>query len=463
MKKAKKLTPKIEMTADSYINQGYQTLFNYEIKETGGFDWHGHPPANLVLSAYGLLEFTDMAKVFDIDTRVIDRAQKFILSKQKQDGSWEPESRTTWSVKGITGNLIVTAYVTWALAESGSKGTALDKAIDWLKKNWKDSEKDLYGLSLVANAFVAWNPKDDSTFEVLKKLDSMKKEDTIDNAGVVYWQGGQTLYYAKGQSADIESTALAVYALRKSGEFMTTVQQGLNYLMKTKQSNGTWGSTQATILAFKALLGGSAGDEQTEVVEVKATLNGETQAIKITPDQSDVMQLLDLKSNTKKGDNKMKIEVKGKSNMMYQVVTRYYLPWTDIKSEIKPVEISVKYDRTSLKIDDTLKVNVKVEYNGPTSTFMVIIRLGIAPGFTVEASDFGDLLSQKKIDRYELTARQVSVYLGAMSPGDTFEFTYQLKAKYPVKAKAPKSEVYEYYTPTNRAETKPVELEILQK
>ncbi len=463
MKKSKKLTPQIEMTADGYINQGYQTLLNYEIKSTGGFDWHGNPPANLALTAYGLLEFTDMAKVFDIDTRVIDRAQQFVLRKQQKDGSWELDGRAMWSWKGMQGKLIITAYVTWALAESGYKGEALDNAIGWLKKNWRDEKSDLYGLSLVANAFVAWSPKEDATFEVLNKLDSLKKEDTIDGANVTYWQGTQTLYYSKGQSADIESTALAAYALRKSGEFHNTVQRALNYLMKTKQSNGTWGSTQATILAFKALLGGMGGEEQKETVEVKVTLNGKPQTIKITPDQSDVLQLLDLKENTLKGNNEMQIEVKGKTSMMYQSVTRYYLPWTEIASETKPVEISLGFDRTSLKVDDTLKARVSVKYNGAQPTFMVLVTLGIAPGFTVDPESFADMLSKGKIDRYELTARQIRVYLGKMDPGQKFEFDYALKAKYPVKAKTPKSEVYEYYTPSNRAESKPVELEILQK
>ena len=66
LRRARRMTPEIEMKAVEYINLGYQRLLNFEV-DGGGFDWYGNPPANLVLSAYGLVEFTDMAKVYEID------------------------------------------------------------------------------------------------------------------------------------------------------------------------------------------------------------------------------------------------------------------------------------------------------------------------------------------------------------------------------------------------------------
>jgi hypothetical protein len=463
LKRSRRLTPALEMTADQYINQGYQTLLNYEIRDTGGFDWHGNPPANLILSAYGLLEFHDMAKVFDIDTRVIERAQRFVLSKQKPDGSWDLEGgRTAWSWRGLQGAVVVTSYVTWALAESKYKGEPLQRAIKWLKEHGKEAQGDLYALSLMANAFAAWDGKEDATYEILKKLDDAKKEDSIDGAAVAFWSGGQTLYYAKGQAADVESTALAVYALLQSPQFTNTVNKGLTYLTKMKQSNGTWGSTQATILALKSLLKGMSGLEQKDPVDITFELNGKPHSVKVTPDQADVMQLLDLKEATRAGDNELNIRVRGETSMMYQVVTRYYLPWNDarVAEPKKPVEIDLSYDRTTLTLDDTLTANVKVRYNGERPTFMVIVSLGLPPGFVVDAGSFAELLGAKKIDRYEVTARHVRVYLGTMEPGKEFAFSYGLRAKYPIRAKTPKSEVYEYYTPENRAESAPVEIEV---
>ena len=129
LRRSGRSTPATEMKALQYINLGYQRLLNFEVGG-GGFDWYGKAPANLVLSAYGLVEFSDMAKVYEIDRRVIARTQKFIFSKQdKKDGTWSPEKRMPYSWRGVAGKYIVTSYVAWTVAESGYKGKELTKAL----------------------------------------------------------------------------------------------------------------------------------------------------------------------------------------------------------------------------------------------------------------------------------------------------------------------------------------------
>jgi len=54
----------------------------------------------------------------------------------------------------------------------------------------------------------------------------------------------------------------------------------------------------------------------------------------------------------------------------------------------------------------------------------------------------------------------VTLYLGDVKPGDVKVFEYTLKPKYPIRAKAPSTVAYEYYTPANRAEAKPVEITV---
>ena len=94
---------------------------------------------------------------------------------------------------------------------------------------------------------------------------------------------------------------------------------------------------------------------------------------------------------------------------------------------------------------------------------MVMLDLGIPPGFTVDAGDFAEMVAAKKVNKFSVTARQVILYLGDVKPGDVLSFEYSLKPKYPIKAKTPASVAYEYYTPANRAEAKPVELVVEEK
>jgi hypothetical protein len=70
---------------------GYQGLLTFEVSG-GGFSWFGQAPANKILTSYGLMEFADMARVHEVDPRVIERTQQWLAREQQSDGSWRPDS-----------------------------------------------------------------------------------------------------------------------------------------------------------------------------------------------------------------------------------------------------------------------------------------------------------------------------------------------------------------------------------
>src|SRR5207244_8185505 len=105
------------------------------------------------------------------------------------------------------------------------------------------------------------------------------------------------LSYARGDSVAVETTALAVIAMIRTGQFTNSVNQALTYLVKSKEGNGTWGSTQATILALKAMVAGMGGQEQKEPAHFTIMVNGKEAArSKVDKDNADVMQTFELKS-----------------------------------------------------------------------------------------------------------------------------------------------------------------------
>ncbi len=89
---------------------------------------------------------------------------------------------------------------------------------------------------------------------------------------------------------------------------------------------------------------------------------------------------------------------------------------------------------------------------------MVIVDLGIPPGFEVLSEDFEGLVAKKVIQRYSQTGRQVICYFDRIEREAPIEFTYRMKAKYPIRAKTPRSVVYEYYNPEVRDVAPPVEV-----
>ena len=123
--------------------------------------------------------------------------------------------------------------------------------------------------------------------------------------------------------------------------------------------------------------------------------------------------------------------------------------------------IDVKCDATTLKKDDTLGVNVKVQYHRDGTADMTMVDLGIPPGFDVLPEYFQGLKDEGMIEKYSITGRQVILYFREIKSEEPVEFSYELKAKFPVKVKAPKSVAYQYYEPEIRAEAKPVELVVL--
>ncbi len=152
MKRTKKVTPEISAKAEGYISSGYQRLVTFEVPG-GGFSWFGQAPANKILTAYGLMEFADMAKVHDVDPRLIERTQAWLAGQQQPDGSWKPDAQ--FINEGATNRfnndvLRITAYIAWALEISGYRGPATDRGKQYVEKHLA-SPLDAYTLAVIAN------------------------------------------------------------------------------------------------------------------------------------------------------------------------------------------------------------------------------------------------------------------------------------------------------------------------
>ncbi|HEV3025491.1 MAG TPA: hypothetical protein VGX76_23630, partial [Pirellulales bacterium] len=213
VKKARVASPELLMKSEEYLNVGYQKLLTFE-RPGGGFDWWGSGEPLVWLSAYGLQEFNDMAKVYPIDRGVIERTQRWLLSKQEPDGTWSNIGATHGITLERVGNpkLLLTSYVVWSLLESGLRAPELNKSIEYIRTQAKDAD-NAYILALAANALAAWDAKNDETHavltKVLQKLEKQKHE-VPDWRAISYPAGGQSLGYARGDSLTVETTALAV-------------------------------------------------------------------------------------------------------------------------------------------------------------------------------------------------------------------------------------------------------------
>src|SRR5258707_9588035 len=201
------------LTAENYLNVGYQRLLTFE-RPGRGFDWWGSGQPLVWLSAYGLQEFNDMARVYPIDRGIIDRTQAFLMKKMDKDGTWSNIGATHGESIASMGNpkLLLTSYVVWSLLDSGYDKKALNTSVKYIRDNLGAAGDSAYVLALAANALAAYDPKDDSTLDAVRKLDKLRKE--IPDWKAVSFPGkGMSLTYAHGDGVTVETSALAGLAI----------------------------------------------------------------------------------------------------------------------------------------------------------------------------------------------------------------------------------------------------------
>jgi len=454
------VTPEIELKARGYISQGYQRLLTFEVPG-GGFEWFGNPPAHNILTAYGLLEFSDMSRVFDVDRDVITRTQKWLADQQSGDGSFKPTSGgiAEGAINNYKDDLArTTAYITYALLESKYDGPEVSRAIGWLKAH-RDDADDPYSMAMFANALLSYSTSDPVGLEFLDDL----HESAITDGDKVYWEGrGESTTYGQGDVMAIETTALVGYAMIRAGVYPGDISGVLNYLASKKDSFGNWSTTQATVLALKTMLAAESFVGKGGAADITIFLDSNpVKQITIDEETSDVLRLVDLSDLAGPGKHEVKIESKGDGTFMYQVVAQHYMPWNGQggRPGRGTLAIDVKYDKTQLETDDIVNVRVTVENTVQDGVAkMVLVDIGLPPGFELLTGALKDAVSNGELQKFEHTERQLILYVEKIKYGEPLVVDYQLKAKYPVKASTGKAEAHPYYDPEDSSESGPVEM-----
>jgi uncharacterized protein YfaS (alpha-2-macroglobulin family) len=450
----------IEEKAKQYIHLGYQRLVGFEVRG-GGFDWYGNPPANVPLTAYGLMEFVDMAKVHEVDPNLIERTRAWLLSKRAANGTWPPDHRGA-HLAGRTQEdpqLPLTAYVAWAVY-SGHLDPSAYSTRDWLLRHRPEDIKNPHTLALVCNALLAIDAQHQSNAGYLAQLVKLAKVEA--DKGLTSWAQDattQTVFYGGGISGQCETTALAVLALQKSKSYPGEVLGGLRWLLANKDARGTWHSTQATILALKALIEGSRKPENEAARELELQIAGITKKVTIAADQSDVLKMVDITEQIKPGANLLSLREKTKDGTNYQVVLRYHVPEKIEKTEA-PFVVTQNYDRTEANLGQSFGITTIVENRQATDAPMVMVELPIPPGSTVDTNVFTKMQQEQKIGKWQVRSGTVLLYLRNLEAGQKFQVRYTAQPTTAMRATTPGVRVYEYYNPTKQAQSESVLLTV---
>ncbi len=466
LRRTPKSVPEVEAKARQYIHLGYQRLLSFEVVG-GGFDWFGRAPANLTLTAYGLMEFQDMARVHDVDPRLIERTRAWLLGQRGADGTWLATGQTLHEDPTHGGadpelaRLSTTAYVAWAVFGGRPKDEGRS-TLAYLRSHPPATITDPYLLALVANALLALDPEGEYAGPYLDRLAEMAR--TSEDGKRTWWEqpaAARTTFYGAGRGSQVETTALAALALIHANRHPGAARGALVWLVSQKGSAGTWYSTQATVLALKALLAGTA-NPRSEKQERRLTLTWDgkpEREVVIPPDQAEVMQQIDLSALLTAGPHRLAITEQGEAGTGYQLAFRYHVPG-GVPDRREALGIDLAYDRTGLTVGDTVTATATVTNRTPRAAPMVMLDLPVPAGFVIAAEDLEALVKSGSVAKFQLTPRQAIVYLRGLQPGKALTLRYRLRSTMPVKVTVPAARVYEYYNPDRQGRTQPQRLTV---
>ena len=427
--------PAIIEKTRTLLESSYKKLTGFE-SSTKGYEWFGASPGHEALTAYGLMQFTDMSQVRSVDTDMVNRTRAWLLARRDGSGTFSLSTRAVDSFGRAPADT-TNAYITWALIESGEKG--LEKEVASVKRSANATE-DSYVLALAANILHATGDRTGAR-QLMEKL---SKAQTA--AGSV--QGAVTsITRSGGDALTIETTALSVLAWMREPGYAGNLQKGLQWIVESNKS-GRFGSTQSTILALRAIVAYDAANARPKAPgRIVLTVDGEAvgSPVAFSASTQGAIVLPEFASELKPGKHTVALRMEDGSNMPFSLSVKYHSVLPDSAEQAQVgIQVALK-DRQVLEggiTEAVVSIANKSDQVIPTPVAIV----GIPGGLEVRHDQLKELVKSGKIDAYEVNGREVVLYWRFLRANAKFDLPLSVVAAVPGSYAGPASRAYLYYT-----------------
>ena len=432
------------------LDRGYHRLVSFEC-EAGGFEWFGEDPAHEALTAYGLMEFTDMSKVMSVNEGMLGLTRDWLLNQRDGEGGFKRQRRAlhTW----ITDPDCSNGYILWSLVSTGTDPSMLGEELDALHEAASRSDNS-YVVALAANVMAEAGRKQ-AFDELLGRLGAMQHEDG-------YIEGATTsIVGSSGRSLTIEATALAQLAMLRDDKAAARVEKTHKWLAEQCEG-GRYGSTQSTVLAIKAIV---AYDEAQAAPKAEGALrlfvDGERvgPAVEFTPDAKEAMVLPDVGDRLTPGEHTIEIRMDDGGRMPYALSVDYHRVQPDSSDACK-LRLSAKLNDAKLTEGEVTEARVSVSNAADETAKMPVAIIGVPGGLEVRHDQLKELRDAGTIAAYEVIGRDVVLYWRELAAGKTVELPLSLVAAVPGRYTAPASRAYEYYNDEHKRWQAPLAVKI---
>ncbi|MBN9120568.1 MAG: alpha-2-macroglobulin, partial [Planctomycetes bacterium] len=449
--------PQTAARARDFLARGYGRLTSFECPDTPtkgrqGYEWFGAADRpHLALTAYGLLQFKDMARVHPVDPQMIKRTQSFLLSRRDGQGGFrQPADGHSF---GSAPQRTVDAYVVWALVESDPEDAEkldLRTEIAALKAEALNENtvggKDPYFVALAANVLLLRGDRETAH----RLLDRLQEKHT--KGGVV--TGAVTsITRSGGRDLDIETTALALLGWLRANDpkYAATVKDAAKWISQQRGGYGGFGSTQSTILALKALtLFAKKSAHPAESGEIRVTVGGRVIGTRRFTEKDVEVIGLDIANPDAvfKPGQRTEVEIVTDAKQAYPFALSYtYTSLTPVSAEKCAVQISTRLGKADASEGDAVPLHVTFENKVDKGHGMAVAVIGIPAGMKVptDMKQLTDLREKGSIAYFETRGRELVLYWRSLAPKQKIELTVDLVCEVPGTYRGPASRGYLYY------------------
>jgi hypothetical protein len=466
--------PAVTRRAKDFLDRGYQKLTSFECQQRG-YEWFGSDPGHEALTAFGLMQYHDMADVMSVDAAMVERTRIWLLNRRDGEGGFHrnPRHLHVWSVRQD----IVDAYVLWALTEADaaarkSQISNSKSQISNAKSETTDLSAELSHLTVVANG------SRDSYLIALSAATLLNAGRTLDGERLLQTltelqaadgslTGSTTVTQSGGLSLTMETTAIATIAWLKSPKFSGSADRAVKWIFSHRQGHGGFGSTQATVLALKALVGyaktanvarrgGTLQVVRDQEVLAQMTLLEGT-------DASSTIELTGIGSKLVPGETDLELRAPGFGRLSFAIEVLYHTPKppSDPNCPVRlATQLGSQSETATLTAGDTVRLDALLKNTTERGLPMTVAILGLPAGLEPRAEELNELRDAGAFDYYELRPREVLCYWRTIPPQAEHRFAITLTAAIPGDYTAPASRAYLYYTAEQKHWTEPLRARI---
>lgn len=424
--------------AGGMLDRGYKRLITFETKQKG-YEWFGQAPGHQGLTAYGLMQFNDLKKVYEgVDQKMIDRTAEWILSQKDGKGGFKRNSYALHDFGSISDD-VMNGYIVYALAEAGYG--------DQLKKEAQSSfetamkTKDPYQLAMSASALQKL--KDADAPKAMAELLKTQEKDGSFNGTT------HSITHSTGNSLKIETTSLAILAMLKDANAnRTATNKAVEYLVNSRNGYGSFGNTQGTVLALKALTEYAKANKSTpEDGAIEFYVDGKKVAERsYKAGEKDAIVLDSLEQFIEEGKHDLKVKYVGTKNPLPHSVAVSWNTSLPASDEECKVGLQTKLAAKSATQGETVRLTATISNKTNEGIPSPIAIIGIPAGLSLQPWQLKEMQEKKMFDFYEVIGSNLVLYYRGMGPKEEKVLNIDLKADIPGEYEAPASSAYLYYT-----------------